>query len=274
MLFMGAGPAGAGALHPLNDGALPGLIFAYDCSDKKYLFQDTAGTNPVTATGQDVKRIESVNNTGYDLQWQGGTPVPTYEEASGVGYVQFIRAGRTGDMRMLVDFATVDGDLSIGDPYIFLYLRHEEKGAGNPGIFCFTDGNQAEAGEWLSFKGRNDSGLNIQMDSGLSWSDSNTMGNFNTGENLIELCFGVNDGNDGDWYENQTQVENDTSVTTSAIDWGGLQFGGRPNTNQNLCKFRLYQFGLIADQGGIDSGDAALGPLYTFLNDLHGTSYS
>lgn len=62
---------------------------AYWIPEKAYLFQDEAGTVPVTATGQPVGCIKSANGVaGYDLVQSDNAKRGTYFEAYGIGFVR------------------------------------------------------------------------------------------------------------------------------------------------------------------------------------------
>jgi len=62
---------------------------AYWITEKEYLFQDDAGTTPVTATGQTVKCIKSANGVAdYDLIQADSGKAGVYLEAYGIGFVR------------------------------------------------------------------------------------------------------------------------------------------------------------------------------------------
>lgn len=62
---------------------------AYWITEKAYLFQDDAGTTPVTATGQTVKCIKSANGVAdYDLIQADSGKAGVYLEAYGIGFVR------------------------------------------------------------------------------------------------------------------------------------------------------------------------------------------
>jgi hypothetical protein len=62
---------------------------AYWVTEKAYLFQDDAGTTPVTATGQTVKCIKSANGVAdYDLIQSDSAKAGVYFEAYGIGFVR------------------------------------------------------------------------------------------------------------------------------------------------------------------------------------------
>jgi len=79
-----------------SGGLSPALLFAgttegawYDPSDLSTLFQDSAGTTPVTASGQPVgKMLDKSGNGNHAVQ---ATPAkrPTYTEGSGLAWLAF-----------------------------------------------------------------------------------------------------------------------------------------------------------------------------------------
>lgn len=68
---------------PAND-----LLAWWDPSDLSTLWQDTAGTTPVTAAGQNVRRIDDKSGNGNHAIVTSGTAM-TYEEAGGLAYIDF-----------------------------------------------------------------------------------------------------------------------------------------------------------------------------------------
>jgi hypothetical protein len=62
----------------------------YDPSDLSTLFQDTAGTSPVTATGQSVALIKDKSGNGLHLSQATSGKRPTYQvDANGKPYLNF-----------------------------------------------------------------------------------------------------------------------------------------------------------------------------------------
>jgi hypothetical protein len=81
-------------LHP-NDGDLfnPSTVFTgatggwYDPSDLTTLFQDTAGTTPVTTDGQSVARINDKSGNGLHLTQATAGSRPLYKTANGLSWL-------------------------------------------------------------------------------------------------------------------------------------------------------------------------------------------
>lgn len=58
----------------------------YDPSDLSTMFQDSAGTTPVTAAGQNVRRINDKSGNGNDIIITGG--IPLYQNPLGIYYLE------------------------------------------------------------------------------------------------------------------------------------------------------------------------------------------
>ena len=89
--FEGSSMAGGGA--PAFD---PATLFAsgekgflYDPSNGSTLFTDTAGTTPVTASGQSVQRMEDLSGNGWHVTYPGAGTAPTYIESGGLKLIRF-----------------------------------------------------------------------------------------------------------------------------------------------------------------------------------------
>lgn len=79
----------------------------YDFSDTSTLFQDTAGTNPVTANGQSIFRVNDLSGSGNDLTAPSGAP--TWNSS---GYASFDGVNdylRKAISRTITDFTIVIG---------------------------------------------------------------------------------------------------------------------------------------------------------------------
>jgi len=63
---------------------LPSLLSWFDLSDLSTMFQDSAGTIPVTASGQPVGRINDKSGNGFDLQQATATARPQFQIVGGV----------------------------------------------------------------------------------------------------------------------------------------------------------------------------------------------
>jgi hypothetical protein len=84
---------------PIGTNITPAYLFTkyapthggwYDPTDITTLFQDTAGTNPVTTTGQSIKLMKDKSGLGNDLSQATTANAPTYQvDADGYHYANF-----------------------------------------------------------------------------------------------------------------------------------------------------------------------------------------
>lgn len=65
----------------------PGALAWYDPSDLASLFQDTAGTVPVTASGQSVARMNDKSGNGYHLLQATAGNQPSLQQAGGLSWL-------------------------------------------------------------------------------------------------------------------------------------------------------------------------------------------
>ena len=94
---MNLSPISLALTRPTANSFNPASLFAageegawYDPSDFSTMFQDTAGTIPVTATGQSVFRINDKSGRGHYLAQATATKQPTLQQDSdGKYYLQF-----------------------------------------------------------------------------------------------------------------------------------------------------------------------------------------
>jgi hypothetical protein len=120
----------------LDPSSLPNLTAWYDPSDLSTLFQDTAGTVPVTADGQTVALMR--DKSGHDLHLSQPTAGsrPTYHTASGKSWLTFA-AGNQMQMFTTLGVATIVTALNLTNYSAFRVLMTDAFGA--------TDVNQALA---------------------------------------------------------------------------------------------------------------------------------
>jgi lysophospholipase L1-like esterase len=76
----------------------------YDPSDLSTMFQDTAGTTPVTASGQDVRRINDKSGNGNDIIFSAGVPLD--QNPLGIYYLQ--GNGSVGTTASAFDLSSYD----------------------------------------------------------------------------------------------------------------------------------------------------------------------
>lgn len=68
-------------------GGVPGLV--YDLSDISTLFQDAAGTTPVTSVGDPVGRILDKSGNGNHATQSNASARPTFQQSGGLSFLSF-----------------------------------------------------------------------------------------------------------------------------------------------------------------------------------------
>lgn len=120
---------GGGGGNPYDDAmlAVPGVISYWDIADLSTLFQDDAGTTPVTTTGQPLGRINDKLSTN---DWKRAVVAqrPTWNQSGGVTWVE---NDGIDDQGFVLD-ANVTIKTAVG------LFRH---GAGTEGLFNIGGGN-------------------------------------------------------------------------------------------------------------------------------------
>lgn len=112
----------------------------YDVSDLSTLFQDTAGTSPVTATGQSVARINDKSGKGNNAVQSTSGSRPTYQvDANGKPYLAF-----DGVDDVLISSTTLT---QLVAPWEFWAgINITTNGGLFQNLFCLTSTNNATAG--------------------------------------------------------------------------------------------------------------------------------
>lgn len=114
----------------------------WDPSDMNTLFQDTAGTTPVTASGQKVARINDKSGNGYHLVQSNTSFQPTFQDdGNGKRYLYFLYGHRLATASAspigIKDcggaFALVqNGTYATGNPTSNAYGRHSRIFSAGP----------------------------------------------------------------------------------------------------------------------------------------------
>jgi len=89
---------GGGPITPALDWSVvfaTGSGGAFDATDISTLWQDVAGTIPVTAVGQSVERMDDVSGQGQPFLKDGTRDVPIYTAVDGKGGLVFTQGGLT-----------------------------------------------------------------------------------------------------------------------------------------------------------------------------------
>lgn len=122
----------------------------YDPSDVSTLFQDAAGTTPITASGQPVRRMNDISGNGFHLIAPSDPARPTYQTAGGLHWLE---SDGVDDV-MSVAMTGLTGDHTAGAA-----VRVTGLGNSNHCTFSFdaTNDYQVESGSATEFFSRFDS---------------------------------------------------------------------------------------------------------------------
>jgi len=145
-------------------GFSPASLFAggtegawYDPSDLSTLFQDSAGTTPVTASGQPVGKMLDKSGNGNHATQATSAKRPTYTEGSGLSWLAFdgvddamAVADVSGMRQSIMTFFIGVGQLSLStrDDQLPLWTRDDWFASGNSQEFStnnYVFGNSASA---------------------------------------------------------------------------------------------------------------------------------
>lgn len=139
--------AGGFSLLSLFSGGAEGAWF--DPSDISTLFQDSAGTTPVTASGQPVGLMLDISGNGNHATQATSSKRPTYTTGSGLAWLAFDGADDamataaidfTGTDKMSMFAGVRRIDATVG---IITELSNNVGSNGNPGSFYLVSGTDA-----------------------------------------------------------------------------------------------------------------------------------
>jgi hypothetical protein len=125
----------------------------YDPSDLSTMFQDSAGTTPVTAAGQPVGLILDKSGNGHHASQSTSTARPLLEDDDGVlclkfdGVDDFLSTAAidlTGTSKVLAISGTLDTATSLAILY-----ETSANAIGGGAFFCAVDYNAGGVGDWL-----------------------------------------------------------------------------------------------------------------------------
>lgn len=161
----------------------------YDPSDLTTLWQDTAGTVPVTADGQAVARIDDKSGNGKHATQADAAKRPLYKTSGGLSWLQF-----DGTDDFLVTSAI---DFSATDKVTVFFGEKTTDALGFDGLFQF--GNFAASGSiWayrtannLEFKARGSSNTSAIIAAAASGSKAVTTASVNFGGATGATCLAV-----------------------------------------------------------------------------------
>lgn len=128
--------------------------FWFDPSDLSTLFQDTAGTTPVTAAGQSVARIDDKSGRGNHATQSNALQQPTYQvDSNGRGYLNFDGSDDsfvTGTITPGTDKAQVFAGLrKASNAATGIVLQHSDNPAGLTGTF-FLAAPEIPSGQYVA----------------------------------------------------------------------------------------------------------------------------
>ena len=146
--YLGAGVLFSSAFDPLSlfAGGTEGAWF--DPSDLSTLFQDSAGTTPVTASGQPVGKMLDKSGNGNHATQAVSASRPIYTEGSGLAWLAF---DGVGDFMAVADVSGMRQSIMtffIGVDPLSLSSREEWFASGNSGAFSTNNyilGNDASS---------------------------------------------------------------------------------------------------------------------------------
>ena len=115
----------------------PGYLhYWFDFTTKAYLYQDTACTTPVTATGQSIAAVKDRLNSGMVLTQATSSKRPVYQESGGIGYAAFTTSAQSA-----LTTTSAPLSLSTNDFTVCVASRFENSGSmadDNCGIWTFA----------------------------------------------------------------------------------------------------------------------------------------
>lgn len=111
-------------IYPTN------VHYWFDFTNKDYLYQDTACTNPVTATGQSIAAIKDRLSSGMILTQATSSKRPIYRESSGIGYAEFSTSAQSSLLTTSTPLA-----FSIQDYSVAVGSRFDYSGSGADDIY-------------------------------------------------------------------------------------------------------------------------------------------
>jgi hypothetical protein len=115
-----------------------GAVVIYDISDIGTLWQDTAGTTPVTTVGQSVARVDDISGNGRNLIQATAGSRPTYQvDSNGKPYL-LMSDGSGG--RFMATASAIDLS-SVGDKSLICMGWQKDSDAASGWAFDFSTSN-------------------------------------------------------------------------------------------------------------------------------------
>ena len=134
---------------------LASLTAWYDPSDLSTMFQDAAGTTPVTAAGQPVGLILDKSGNGHHASQTTSTARPLFQiDGSGKHYLAFdgvddYLSTAAIDLTGTDKVTVFTGTLEVGTSLSILYETSTSAPINGGAFFCAVDYNAGGVGDWL-----------------------------------------------------------------------------------------------------------------------------
>lgn len=147
------------------DGVFPNDLFRageqgvwYDPADMSTLFQDSAGTIPVTATGQPVGRMMDKSGNGHHVTQSTAASRPTFRDVGGLRYLEFDGANDamvSGTVNLsATDAVTIFAGLrKLSDAAVGIFLEFTGNSSTTNGSFAIL-APHAAANATIGFRSR------------------------------------------------------------------------------------------------------------------------
>lgn len=135
---------GCGTVSSWSPRSISGIAAWWDPSDLSTMFQDTAGTTPVTADGQSVARIDDKSGNSLNLLQGTAANQPLYKTSGGLHWLEF--DGSTDIMALASTSALNLGTTNLA---IAIAFRQFANGGNYKTVFAKT--NNATGNNYRAF---------------------------------------------------------------------------------------------------------------------------
>lgn len=213
----------------------PATLFAggefggwYDPSDLSTMFQDTAGTIPVTTAGQTVARINDKSGRGNNLTQATAANRPAYQTSGGLHWLEFDGVN---------DQMATASAIGLSAPIISAFVGFQNTATGLQGIWSNDRYRQTTFG--TNFRFTTLGVLDYSFNSAISASTNVVM------SSVFDAAFDV------DFRKNGAAGTFITGSSDSAGGEAALEIGARGGAN--FMAGRIYQ--LIVRLGSITAGE-------------------
>lgn len=227
------------AFSPLQlfQGGTQGLW--YDPSDYSTLFQDTAGTTPVTALNQSVRLMKDKSGRGNHVTFSGTNPPVLKKRPYGQEYLQPIDATSRG---LVTSF-------SLPQPYSVAVAFDSTQQATTPTNNIIFDQYTNNNGSFVYVTTSLTRVLSDQVNGLGAASSSIPLG--------ADVCVGVSSPTVGRWKVNGISYGPGNSGAYGLVDLSLFNIAGNPNPFASPYNSTLPFYGLILVAGAMSSGTEA-----------------